>query len=256
MCVQQAVARLFLSVLLGCAACHAYDETKLDSARTHRADAGKGPRHTQPDHDAEIEAGAGRDTGVDGETPSVDAGADDSGAPAAGSGGGPEAGSGGAGTGAAGTGAAGVAGSQAGEGAAAGVSGSSGPAPALAPCTDANGRNWNVNGHCYFPLTVANSWYVSRDRCRELGAQLVSITSAEEQSFVATLVGASPRWTGLSRFGAPAFSWIGGEGVTYENWEPGTPNVMGEAAAVIRNETYLWFDAAVMQSFAALCERQ
>ncbi|HKP60836.1 MAG TPA: C-type lectin domain-containing protein [Polyangiales bacterium] len=241
-----------MSVLLGCAGCHAYDETKLDSAQMRRADAGKGPRHTEADHDAQIEAGAGRDTGVDGEMPSVDAGDDDSGAPAAGSGGGPEAGSGGAGGSSAGTGAAGVAGSQAGEGAGAG--GSSGPAPA--PCTDANGRNWNVNGHCYFPLTVANSWYVSRDRCRELGAQLVSITSAEEQSFVTTVVGASPRWTGLSRFGAPAFSWIGGEGVTYENWEPGSPNVTGEAAAVIRNETYLWFDAAVSQNYAALCERQ
>jgi hypothetical protein len=69
-------------------------------------------------------------------------------------------------------------------------------------------------------------------------------------------VGSATRWLGLARFGAPAFSWIGGEAVSYENWEPGAPNVAGEAAAVLRNDTYLWFDAAVNAAHAPLCERR
>ena len=151
---------------------------------------------------------------------------------------------------------------EAGNGGAAGSAGApvapdAGPiGPPPVACTEANARVWRDNGHCYIPLTVLSSWYVSRDRCRELGAHLVTISSAEEQSFVSTVVGSATRWTGLSRFGAPAFSWIGDEPVTYENWEAGAPNVMGEAAAVLRTDTFRWFDAAVTQTHAPLCERQ
>jgi hypothetical protein len=100
-----------------------------------------------------------------------------------------------------------------------------------------------------------NTWFVSRDRCRELGAHLVSISSAAEQGFVSGMVGAGPRWTGLSRFGAPAFSWIDGESMTYENWEAGAPNQKNEAAVAVRNGTFLWFDVQVSEAYAAICER-
>jgi hypothetical protein len=123
-------------------------------------------------------------------------------------------------------------------------------------CTDAGGQVWRDNGHCYFPLSVMNSWFVSRDRCHELGAHLVSISSAAEQTFVSSLIGSAPRWTGLSRFGAPAFSWIDGESMTYENWEPGAPNQTTEAAVAMRNATFLWFDDKVSQAYSAICERQ
>jgi hypothetical protein len=113
-----------------------------------------------------------------------------------------------------------------------------------------------MNGHCYFPLSVMNSWYVSRDRCRELAGHLVSITSKEEQAFVSALVGSAPRWIGLSRFGAPQFSWIDGESMTYENWEEGAPKLVSEAAVALRNETFRWFDDDVKVLYGAVCERE
>jgi hypothetical protein len=115
---------------------------------------------------------------------------------------------------------------------------------------------WSSNGHCYFPLASAGSWNTSRDNCSNAGAKLVTITSAGEQAFVGTLVGATSRWIGFSRFGAPAFSWVTGEAVTYTNWESGEPNASGEAAALIRTGTFGWFDGAVSEAHTAICERQ
>lgn len=132
---------------------------------------------------------------------------------------------------------------------------SSVPPLGAAPCPETAGKTWNDNGHCYFPLNVAYSWYVSRDTCRESGAELVTITSEQEQAFVATLVTAEPRWTGLARFGTPAFKWITGEAAVFENWEMGAPSSLTEHAALLRPGTGRWFDDGVTATHLVLCER-
>jgi hypothetical protein len=126
----------------------------------------------------------------------------------------------------------------------------------LVSCSDADALMWIGNGHCYFPLAETNTWFVSRDRCNELGAHLVTIGSAPEQAFVNELVGSTSRWIGLARFGAPAFTWVDGEQMTFENWESGAPKLMSEAAAVIRSDTCLWFDDSVKNAHPPLCERE
>jgi hypothetical protein len=265
-----------LAICLGAAAttssCHAYDEALLRSepARGRQSDptrgAGEGAATSDAssifrdseaiedglDASATNPAGSQSDASVStSDAATQDPNTADSGAGAAGAAGAAAvsaAGAAGGGGGEAGTGgAAGGAGSQAGAG---------GMPSVVVPCTDASGRIWESNGHCYFPLIVMNSWFVSRDRCRELGAHLVSISSAEEQAFVNTFVGAAPHWTGLSRFGAPAFSWVDGESMTYENWEEGAPKLTTEAAVVVRNDTFEWFDEAVSEPHPAICERQ
>lgn len=140
-------------------------------------------------------------------------------------------------------------------GSSAGDAGSAAPPIEAAPCPQAAGMTWNDNGHCYFPISVAYSWYVSRDTCRDFAAELVTITSAEEQAFVATLVSAEPHWTGFARFGAPAFNWITGEAAFYQNWEMGAPSPSGDRAVLLRPGTGQWFDEAVTATHAALCER-
>jgi hypothetical protein len=114
---------------------------------------------------------------------------------------------------------------------------------------------WSENNHCYFPIAGPSTWNVSRDTCSGAGAHLVTITSSAEQSFAAALVGATTRWTGLSRFGAPSFTWLGGEGLTYTNWASGEPNQSGEAAAAIATGTFKWIDDAVTTTHGAICER-
>jgi hypothetical protein len=144
-------------------------------------------------------------------------------------------------------------------GSAASTAGSAGAAGAgssvHATCEGGKGRIWSGNGHCYFPVASLSSWNVSRDLCLQNDAQLVTITSAAEQSFVATLVGSSTRWIGFSKFGAPAFAWISGEPVSFTNWQSGEPNATGDAAVTIQRGSLLWSDEAVSTRHSALCER-
>jgi Lectin C-type domain len=167
------------------------------------------------------------------------------GAGAGGSGGAGASGSGGAG--ASGSGGAGASGS----GGAGGAAGGGGDDD----CPEPGGASWSQNGHCYFPLAELRTWNVSRDGCVARAARLVSVTSAAEQQFVSALVGTSSRWLGLSRFGSPTFSWLGGEAVSYTNWESGAPSVPNESAALIRTGTHAWFDASPSAAFGAICER-
>ncbi len=128
--------------------------------------------------------------------------------------------------------------------------------PNPAPCTEAGGSVWPDNGHCYFALRLPTTWFMSRDQCMSLGAHLAVLTSEREQAFVATLVTEAPRWLGLARFGAPAFSWVNGEAVSYENWERDAPSRRTEAGVALHHETHKWFDDSVNQAYGPLCERE
>jgi hypothetical protein len=93
-----------------------------------------------------------------------------------------------------------------------GTGGAGGAGGSAGNCTEPGGSSWAENGHCYFPKNDPSSWNVGRDRCVNAGAYLVTITSDAEQFFVSSLVGTTPRWIGLSKFGAPTFIWTNGEG--------------------------------------------
>ena len=143
-------------------------------------------------------------------------------------------------------------GNNAGDGASSGSAGTSGGADA---CAQEGGSLWNGNGHCYFVLSAPTSWNVGRDDCARRGATLVTISSSDEQGFVASLVGASPCWIGLARFGAPQFTWIDGSVVSYSNWEPGYPRVSGDAGVSLRDGTLRWIDEPVTVPRMSICER-
>lgn len=265
--------RLALCVVgvLATAGCHAYDESLLRVQRGNRGSASRSDPSSEtldaatglPDSGSgDLEPG---DASADSAAAAADASSDrgdetarpsdasvssgNGGAGSSGEGGAPAAG-GGKGT----AGAGGTAGmpSDSASGGAAG----SGNAPPAVTCTEAGGRIWPASGHCYFPLSVRNSWFISRDRCSELKAHLVSIAGADEQTFVSGLVSSAPAWIGLSRFGAPAFSWVDGQSVTYENWDTDAPNLTNEAAVALRPETFFWFDDDVSAQHPAICERE
>jgi hypothetical protein len=124
-----------------------------------------------------------------------------------------------------------------------------------AECSLRRGRVWTTNQHCYFPLDTAESWNVSRDRCANLGASLVTITSEQEQAFAGTLVGATARWIGFARFGRPDFTWVSGAAVAYTHWETGGTPASGDAAAIIRSDTLQWSEQVIAATHPALCER-
>ena len=190
-------------------------------------------------------------------------------APAAAGGGGGAAGSGGAGAGEGAAGSGGAASepvesaagaSAAGASAAGSPAAGSGGAGAAGSTTDPEciedgGQTWAGNGHCYIPLLTQTSWNVSRDQCAHADAKLAAITSVEELDFVAGLLGDGPAWIGLSKFGAPQFSWSTGEANGFTNWAAGEPNLSGEAAVAMQQDTGKWFDDAVSANYRAICER-
>ena len=109
-------------------------------------------------------------------------------------------------------------------------------------------------GRCYFVLGTELSWHQSRDECRNLGAQLATLTSESEQKFVASCQLQGEPWIGLSKFGATNFSWISNEPLSFTCWEPGAPRSSQESAVVIVSGSGLWSDRAPQELHPALCE--
>uniref|UniRef100_A0A3P9N6U5 C-type lectin domain-containing protein n=1 Tax=Poecilia reticulata TaxID=8081 RepID=A0A3P9N6U5_POERE len=75
---------------------------------------------------------------------------------------------------------------------------------------------------CYKPFGDKKTWHAARSTCRSLGAELVSIHSMKEQSWVETT---SDVWTGLNDLAVPGmFMWSNEHIVTFTYWAPGEPN--------------------------------
>ena len=95
---------------------------------------------------------------------------------------------------------------------------------------------WAGNGHWYEAvepsggLTWENASQAAQGRMWQgMNGHLATITSQEEQDFIATLLGSSNHW--LAGYqdptsGAPAdnWHWQTSETWTYTNWQPGEPN--------------------------------
>ena len=110
---------------------------------------------------------------------------------------------------------------------------------------------WDVssggNGHWYKPVPgfPGITWTLANELAQAEGGYLATITSAEENAFVFSLVANDPQyWNfccnysgaalgGLQQEGAPepagGWYWITGEPWTYSNWYPGQPNNRPEA---------------------------
>lgn len=88
--------------------------------------------------------------------------------------------------------------------------------------------------HYYRLYDAGISWEDARIACIQLGGHLVTITSAEEQAVVLSLLssgGMNMYWLG-SRLNQD-WAWVTGEDFTYSNWGPEEPNNMdGEEAYV------------------------
>jgi hypothetical protein len=159
------------------------------------------------------------------------------------------------------SGAAGSAGATGGTGATgatggtAGDAGTGGTGGGTTDCGEPGAQRWSQNGHCYFALGAgANDWSSQGDACASSGAYLVTITSQDEQSFVAPLVEDLDRWIGYQRTDAE-FAWVTGEPTDFENWGQGEPNESGDACARIRpNGT--WADRGCSSKYGAICERE
>ncbi|MBX3222360.1 MAG: hypothetical protein KF795_17705 [Labilithrix sp.] len=118
-------------------------------------------------------------------------------------------------------------------------------AGALADAPESEGLVWAENGHRYavrlYPSAVP--WTTARDDAVSAGGHLVTITSAGEEAFVATVMSASPGayveaygpWIGAyqpdrgdgGNEPAGGWVWVTGEPWSFTSWRDGEPNDSG-----------------------------
>ncbi len=80
-----------------------------------------------------------------------------------------------------------------------------------------------INGHTYFRSNAATSWTTANTNANNLGAHLVTITSAEENTLVVGNGGMA--WIGFTDASSEGnFQWVTGEAVAYTSWASGEPN--------------------------------
>uniref|UniRef100_A0A2R9CP63 C-type lectin domain-containing protein n=1 Tax=Pan paniscus TaxID=9597 RepID=A0A2R9CP63_PANPA len=89
-------------------------------------------------------------------------------------------------------------------------------------------------GNCYFMSNSQRNWHDSITACKEVGAQLVVIKSAEEQNFLQLQSSRSNRftWMGLSDLNQEGtWQWVDGSPLLpsfNQYWNRGEPNNVGE----------------------------
>lgn len=102
----------------------------------------------------------------------------------------------------------------------------SSPSAEHIPIIDLNGAV-EFNGHYYKIFSDSISWSSAKKYCEDLGGHLVTITSAEEQTFLIDLVKDFSKknvWIG-ARPNNGIIEWITGEDFSaYTNWAAGEPN--------------------------------
>jgi hypothetical protein len=126
-----------------------------------------------------------------------------------------------------------------------------------------------AQGHCYFGLAKA-SFDNAAAACTAVGAHMVTIGDATEQTSVASILATDERWIGLRRPAGSAvadasYAWINNEPRNFQNWaaaknEPDgscpTCTVAGQAACGRILTTGEWADDDCTVEHPVICERE
>ena len=136
-------------------------------------------------------------------------------------------------------------------------------APSVSPTTSAPTRSPTRT-----PVPGTTQYFISsltytRDNaaafCRDQGAQLASIISAEENSAAVTAAGGQEAWLSFTDQASEGnWFWLDGSmfGGTYSNWFPGKPANPNPANCAVLQVAGTWFDIQCESLRHALCERR
>lgn len=113
-------------------------------------------------------------------------------------------------------------------------------------------------GRIYKLFDEKLSWYDAYGYCQKLGGHLLTITSADEQTFVENYNRANSctqsQWLGAYRT-ATGFQWITDEPFTYTNWYAGEPNnELSKESVVEFPRSSKWNDQSPLRNFIFICE--
>ena len=122
---------------------------------------------------------------------------------------------------------------------------------------------WVSSGqNCYKFVTSGKKWDAARADCIKMSSDLVSITSAQEQAFVASQAakfGNTRFWIGLNDKRVEGkFEWSDSSSVIYKNWYRGEPNNAGgvEDCAEINGRRPQWNDLPCTHNSGYICKQK
>lgn len=124
------------------------------------------------------------------------------------------------------------------------------------------GLDWYEFGEfCYKPFDDKKTWHGARDECRKNGADLVSIASLTEQSWLESYLymATSDVWIGLNDLSfSGLFSWSDHHPVTFTYWAPGEPNNhlgFNEDCVEMYAQTGRWNDITCTELNTYICKK-
>lgn len=85
---------------------------------------------------------------------------------------------------------------------------------------DAKPFNWRW----YKVYLEKKSWHAARDKCKELGGQLVTVPDAATWEFVKTLTPASVWMGATDEKSEGVWEWADGSAIIFTSWYPGQPD--------------------------------
>ncbi|XP_023264465.1 macrophage mannose receptor 1-like [Seriola lalandi dorsalis] len=124
-----------------------------------------------------------------------------------------------------------------------------------------SGPDWFEFGEfCYKPFGDRKTWHNAQDSCRSEGAELMSILSMTEQSWLESYLylATTDVWTGLNDLFVPGmFSWSDENMVTFTYWAPGEPNNhdgFHEDCVEMLHQTGRWNDVSCTELNTYICK--
>lgn len=150
-------------------------------------------------------------------------------------------------------------------GASGGAAGSgTGGANCTAPATTDHVET-SAEGHCYRWSSVLTNFDAAEGDCVKWGGHLVAITSKPEQTFLAQFMdkvrAASPAvgqvYIGARAAKAGTFTWMNGEQMIFEGWDPSQPDeiTFPACARSVFALSWFWADGPCDSDLSYVCER-
>ncbi|XP_072046297.1 snaclec agkisacutacin subunit B-like [Amphiura filiformis] len=132
--------------------------------------------------------------------------------------------------------------------------------------------SWNAfDGSCYVHIRDPKSWSSARKFCQLYRSDLASISSKEENDFVADLAYGEEAWIGLSDVwpqagtileigGEPlkltaTWAWSDGTPYGYSNWAPEQPSGVQDSVQINYDGKGMWDDQDFWTKLNFVCEK-
>ncbi|KAK6969768.1 macrophage mannose receptor 1 [Biomphalaria glabrata] len=126
-----------------------------------------------------------------------------------------------------------------------------------------NSTQWTLySGFCYYVSTPSTlvTWFQARLACKDMSAELTSISNDDENGYVTTMISQSPIdsfWIGLNDLEQETYSWTDISPISYVNWNARQPDdSYGGEQCVEINSQGRWNDQYCQEKRGYVCKKR